>query len=230
VTEARRLHLVRHGRVDFSSRAFRASPRGRQWDPPLGDAGREQAEQLAARLRHQERPPVVYSSPFTRCLQTIGPYGDATGNAPVVDEEIGEVFVGAWEGLSWEEIVSGDEELAARFREQEAMFSLAPGGETGPQLRRRVVARIEAILERHPDGDVLAVTHGGVINAYLGHVLGLDQDMFFLPENASVNTVTVDGRTRRVRFLNDVRHLTEPQLFAPLRRAERASEDAPAHD
>jgi len=215
VSGAHRLHLIRHGRVDLSSRAFRESTRGRQWDPPLGDVGREQAERLTARLLHHDDPPAIYASPFTRCLQTIEPYVAATGATPLVDEEVGEVFIGAWEGLSFEEIVSGDEELAARFREQEAMFSLAPGGESGPQLRRRVVAAIEGILERHPADDVLVVTHGGVINAYLGHVLGLDQDMFFLPENASVNTVTVDGGTRRIRFLNDVRHLTDPLLFGP---------------
>jgi hypothetical protein len=37
--------------------------------------------------------------------------------------------------------------------------------------------------------------------------------MFFLPENTSVNSVVVDGDERRVRFLNDILHLTDPQLF-----------------
>jgi len=66
------------------------------------------------------------------------------------------------------------------------------------------------------------VTHGGVINAYIGHLLGLDQDMFFLPDNASVNSVTLDGEGRRVRFLNDVRHLTDPHVFdsEPMKAAE----------
>jgi broad specificity phosphatase PhoE len=32
------------------------------------------------------------------------------------------------------------------------------------------------------DGTVLVVTHGGVINAYLGHAMGIPHDMFFLPE------------------------------------------------
>ena len=99
------------------------------------------------------------------------------------------------------------------------MFSLSPGGETGRHLRARVVTVVEAILRRHRVGDVLVVTHGGVINAYLGHLLGLDQDMFFLPENASVNSVTVEGEGRRVRFLNDVRHLTDPNVFEPRKRA-----------
>jgi len=85
---------------------------------------------------------------------------------------------------------------------------------------------VEAILRRHREADVLAVTHGGVINAYLGHLLGLDQDMFFLPDNASVNSVTVEGDGRRVRFLNDVRHLTDPQVFEP--RPRKPAADAAA--
>jgi broad specificity phosphatase PhoE len=173
-----------------------------------------------------EAPPVVYSSPFTRCRQTIEPYASRAGVTPTFQEELGEVFVGAWEGLSFEEIISEDEELARKFRDQEAMFSLAPGGETGRQLRSRVVTEVEAVLRRHRDGDVLVVTHGGVINAYIGHLLGLDQDMFFLPDNASVNSVTLDGEGRRVRFLNDVRHLTDPQVFDPEPR--KAAERSPS--
>jgi len=212
---ARRLFLVRHGRVDHDARRFRTSPRGRQWDPPLGDVGREQAAALAARLALMKPPAAVHVSPFTRCVQTVQPYLDATGLAATLDEDIGEVFIGAWEGLSFEEIVSGNAELARRFREFEAMFSMAPGGESAHQLRARAVPAIDRMLDAAPDGDVLVVTHGGVINAYLGDVLGIDEDMFFLPENASINTVVADGDRRRVRFLNDTRHVTDPQVFIP---------------
>jgi probable phosphoglycerate mutase len=201
---------------------FRTSPRGKQWDPGLSELGRQQAEALAARLVLMPAPAVVVTSPFRRCRETIGPYLERAGIEPLLDEEVGEVFIGEWEGLSFEEIVSGDEELARRFRDSEPMFSLAPGGESGDDLRRRVVPAIERILERVADGNVLVVTHGGVINAYLGHVLGIDQDMFFLPENASINTVVVDGSARRMRFLNDTRHVTEPGLFVTTGGAESA--------
>jgi 2,3-bisphosphoglycerate-dependent phosphoglycerate mutase len=221
---ARRLFLVRHGRVDFSSRRFRESPRGRQWDPPLGEAGREQAEALAARLVLMQRPAAVYTSPFTRCRETIEPYAIRAGVEPVLDEEIGEVFIGDWEGLSFEEIISGDEELARRFREFEAMFSMAPGGESARELRARVVPAVERIAAAHPEGDLVLVTHGGVINAYLAHVLGIEEDMFFLPENTSINTVMVEGERRRVRFLNDTRHVTDPKVFVPPAGAEAAAD------
>jgi 2,3-bisphosphoglycerate-dependent phosphoglycerate mutase len=209
-----RLLLARHGRVDFDSQDFIATSRGRQWDPPLDEPGTEQARRLAARLLMMDRPAAVFVSPFRRCRQTIAPFASKAGIEPTIVEDLGEVFVGQWEGMRFEEIVSEDEDLARRFREQEPMFSLAPGGESGPQLRARVVPAVEAALGGIEDGTVLIVSHGGVINAYLGHVMGIAHDMFFLPDNASINTVRVEGGRREVRFLNDVRHLTDPAIFA----------------
>jgi broad specificity phosphatase PhoE len=211
----RRLLLIRHGQSDFDSEDFRISPRGRQWDPKLSEAGREQADALATRLMLMDRPAAVVTSPFRRCAETIAPFAERADISPETDEEVGEVYIGEWEGLSFEEIVSGDEELARRFRDSEPMFSLAPGGESGPDLRTRVVPAVERILQRTGGGPIVVVTHGGVINAYLGHLLGIDEDMFFLPENASINSVIVDGSRRRMRFLNDTRHVTEPRLFVP---------------
>ncbi len=214
----RRLFLIRHGRVDFDARdRFRTSPRGRQWDPPLGEQGREQADHLAARLLAMRRPAGVYVSPFLRCLETVGPYARAAGVEPVQDEDVGEVFIGEWEGVPFEEILAASEEVARRAREFEAMFSAAPGAETVEQLRARVVPAVDRMVAAHPDGDVVVVAHGGVVNAYTGHVLGVHHDMFFLPENSSITTFDLDGEegAPTVRFLNDVLHLFQPGLFAP---------------
>jgi probable phosphoglycerate mutase len=210
-----RVLLIRHGAVDFDSQDFMQTPRGRQWNPPLSDAGLEEAERLSARLLLMERPTSIHLSPFRRCRQTLEPYVEATSMSIDVDDDLGEVFIGRWEGLRFEDIVSEDEDLARRFREQEAMFSMAPGGETGEQLRSRVVPAIERAIERAGEGTVVLVTHGGVINAYLGHAMGIAQDMFFLPDNASISTVVAEGSNRRVKFLNDVRHLTDPAVFTP---------------
>ncbi|HEY2802890.1 MAG TPA: histidine phosphatase family protein [Actinomycetota bacterium] len=209
------LTLIRHGRVDFDARdAFRESPRGRQWDPPLGEEGRKQAGLLAARLEASPPFSAIWCSPFRRCVETIEPYATATGMEIRSDERFGEVFVGEWEGLPFEEIVASDEQLARMFREQEAMFGLAPGGESGAELRARVLPAVEELLET-TEGDVAVVAHGGVINAYVASLLGLEQDMFFLPDNTSLNTVVVEEGAPRVRFLNDVRHITEPFVFVP---------------
>jgi probable phosphoglycerate mutase len=60
----------------------------------------------------------------------------------------------------------------------------------------------------------LVICHGGVINAYLGPFLGIEHEMFFIPENTSVSSVELaDEGGARLRFLNDILHLTDPQLF-----------------
>jgi len=95
-------------------------------------------------------PAAVFVSPFRRCNQTLSPFVSEAGIEPVEVDDLGEVYIGEWEGMRFEDIVSGDEELARRFREQHPMFSMAPGGESGPQLRARVVLAVESALPRPP--------------------------------------------------------------------------------
>lgn len=212
----RRLILIRHGRVDFDSRGFRDTPRGLQWDPPLSEEGRSQSKLLTADLLGLDRPSALYSSPFRRCLETAASFSAESGMEPRIDDDLGEVFVGDWEGESFEEILDSDEEVARRFHAREPLWTLAPGGESGESFRARVVTAVERILDAHGEGDVFLMVHGGVINAYVMHVLGItDRDMFFLPENTSMNIIGVAGRERRIQFINDIRHLNGPNFPAP---------------
>lgn len=211
----RLLFLVRHGRSDFSSNDFRKTPRGETYDPPLDETGREQADLLARRLLLMEPPAAVYCSPFRRARETVAPYAERAGIAVALDEDLGEAYIGEWENKSFEEIIASDGQMLHRFRNQDAIWRHAPGAESIESLRGRVVGAIEAILRRHQEGNIVVVAHGGVINSYIGPLLGLGQEMFFLPENTSLNSVLVDGGERRVWFLNDVRHLTDPHLFVP---------------
>lgn len=215
MTSGRRiLYLIRHGRADYGTRTFRETPRGPAFDPPLAPEGLEQARLLARRLlRLEPQPAVVACSPLRRALETVAPYAEAAGVEVAVVEDLAEAHLGEWERLTFEEILATDEEVVERLRNQEAIWQRAPGGERLPEFRARVGAAIEGLLAAHPDGDVLVVAHGGVINAYVGPILGIDHEMFFLPENTSLNSVVVEGDRRRVRFLNDVLHLTDPELF-----------------
>jgi len=100
------------------------------------------------------------------------------------------------------------------FRNQNPAWHLAPGSERADDFQRRCVGAVETIIAAHPGGDVVVVAHGGVINAYFSHILGIrDQDMFFLPENTSLNTVVIRGEERLAWFLSDASHLTDPGWF-----------------
>jgi len=207
------LYLIRHGQSDFDSEEMLSTPRGEQFDPPLSALGREQAAKLAQRLLVMDPPAVVYSSTMRRTRETIAPYGTAAGVEVLADADLIEGHIGEWERVSFREILASDEGMLHRLRHQEPLWPHAPGVEQPAPFRARVVGAIEGILERHPDGDVLVVCHGGVINAYVTSILGIDHAMLYLPENTSLNSVVVDGDERRIRFLNDVLHLTDPDLF-----------------
>ncbi|HEX7463806.1 MAG TPA: histidine phosphatase family protein [Actinomycetota bacterium] len=215
MSEPRILLLIRHGRSKEDSTDLLETPRGLQWDPPLDERGRGQAELLAERLLLQQRPVAVYCSPLRRARETVLPFAERAGFEVRFEDDLMEANIGEWEGKSFEEILGADPELLYLFRNQRAIWHRAPGGEAIGAFRDRVGNAIESILERHPEGDVFVVAHGGVINAYLGPLLGVPDEMFFLPENTSLSSLEVEGSTRRVRFLNDVLHLTDPNLFRP---------------
>jgi broad specificity phosphatase PhoE len=211
---ARRLYLIRHGKADQRSGVEAATPRGPAADPPLDATGLEQARTLARRLLKMPRPAAVYCSPLARARQTIAPFVDATDTEVIVRDDLAEWFGGEWEFREFEELLVEHPEIPQRILLQDPLFFLAPGGEAFGEFQRRVVREIEGALAAHPDGDVWVVCHGGVINAYVGHVLGVEeQEMFFLPPNTSINTIKVNGGRRALWFLADDTHVTAPELF-----------------
>ncbi len=209
------LYLIRHGQSDFDWDGERfATLRGDQWDPPLSEEGREQARLLAKRLLVMDLDPfVIYSSPLRRAGETAETFADESGAEVSFDDELVEAHIGGWEGKPFEEIIQSDPDIVQHLRHQRAIWHRAPGAERGDRFRIRVHDVVEGLLQEHPDENLLLFAHGGVINAYVGEILGLGQEMFFLPENTSLNSVDIDGDIRSVRFLNDVLHLTDPNFF-----------------
>jgi len=214
MSDPRLLFLIRHGRSDQKQIVLTDTPRGPQWDPPLDETGHRQSELLARRLALMDPQPVaVYCSTMRRTRETVAPFVEATGISVTYVPDLIEAHVGDWEAKSFEEILETDDRMLHRYRNQEAIWEFGPGAESTEALRLRVKGAIEQIVANHPIGNIAVVAHGGVINAYVASLLGLPQAMFFLPENTSLNTIELDGDERRVRFLNDDRHLVTPDLF-----------------
>jgi probable phosphoglycerate mutase len=213
VTE-RRLYMIRHGKADHRSTRHVDTARGPASDPPLDETGRAQALALTRRLLMMPTPAAIYCSTLLRARETIQPYLDATGASATYRDDLVEWHGGDWELKEFEELLTEHPEMPARILFQDPVFVLAPNAEPVHAFRDRVVGAVEEVLAIHPDGDVWIVCHGGVINAYVGAVLGVEeQEMFFLPANTSINTVKVDGDRRTMWFLGDDTHYTSPELF-----------------
>ncbi len=71
--------------------------------------------------------------------------------------------------------------------------------ETSDEFRARVVETIEELIDTHPAQCIAVVCHGGVINGYFGHVLGLTgRRGFFYPNYTSINRIAA-ARGARAR-------------------------------
>jgi probable phosphoglycerate mutase len=82
--------------------------------------------------------------------------------------------------------------------------------EESPELfRQRVVDAIEGLVDAHSGDRIAVVCHGGVINGYLAHVLGLGVGQsFFYPNYTSIHRVAAArSGERSIVTINETSHL-----------------------
>ena len=177
-------------------------------DPPLTDRGSAQANEVGERLVGH-RLAAFYCSDLVRTRQTAELIASAVGMEPVPDPGLREIALGAWEGKTREELMEEYPELWERWA-REPDWDLVPDGEGAAPFTARVNATLNRIRSDHPGGDVLCVTHGGVIQvALLGVVGGVSRGIFpFLIENCSLTVIQRTSRRTVVTAVNDTCHLT----------------------
>ena len=196
------LYLARHGQsVSNAMRRFQGTQ-----DVPLSELGRRQAVALSAGLLRR-RVAHVYASPLVRARDTAEIVVAEHGVPLTLVDDLRELSLGDWEGLTVDEIraLPGDP-YACWVRDPVA--GCPPGGEALGLVQARVMRAIEGIVAAHPNGeDVLVVCHGGVISAYLAHCLGLPLSSIWrvMVANCSISAVAPP----RVLSVNDTWHLAD---------------------
>ncbi len=205
-----RLTLVRHAQQDYPTGGHADHFDHSLWeDPPLSGLGRTQAMALAAVLG-EEDVDVVACSTMARAIETAGIVASPHGLTPVIRPELVEIrsYSELEVGVDPRTMIAADEwEERQRAFHREVMWDHMPFGEGSAPFRKRAVDSIERLLSEHVAEHVVLVSHGGVINAYVGEILGIREDMFFLPNHCSITSVWAKGDRRRVHSLNERRHL-----------------------
>jgi probable phosphoglycerate mutase len=151
-----RLLLIRHAQSAWNETG--------RWqghaDPPLSDLGRRQAAMAAARVGAVD---AIVASPLERARATAAILAAAVGIEPVViDDDLIERDVGEWSGLTRAEI---ERDWPGYLDEDRR----PPGFEPDDALVVRGLAALDRIAATFAGGDVLVVTHGGLIGAIERH-------------------------------------------------------------
>jgi len=176
-------------------------------DPELSQAGLDQAGHLAEYLAF-ERVHAIYASPLRRAHQTALAVAERQGIDVVLADGIAEYDRDASEYIPVEQMKAEGHQGWQDILQGGVHQSM---GIDPYEFRAGVVTAIEQIVTDHPGQKAAAVCHGGVINAYLAHVLGIDRLLFFEPGYTSISRVAA-ARTgqRSLVSLNEIAHLRHP--------------------
>ena len=173
-------------------------------DPELSEAGLEQAQRLGAYL-HSEHLDAVYASPLRRAFQTAQPVAAAHGLEIVVEPDVAEFDRTSSEYVPIEELkAANDPRWQAMMRGEWSQADQSP-----QEFQRRLVDAIERLVDAHSGHRIAIVCHGGVINGYLAHILGLGNPQgFFYPNYTSIHRVAAArSGERTVVTVNETAHL-----------------------
>lgn len=197
----RRLTLIRHGLTEWNrQRRFQG-----QADPPLTEAGRKQARRLARLLSRYAQVDAVVSSPLRRARETAELA--FPGREVATDARLMELDFGRFEGRTAAE--NAQDPAWAEWA-ADAFGRRTPGGESYEDLRTRAVAWF---CELPADvGEVAVVTHSGVIQMLLSHVLGIERPRWrkrIYVRHSSVTRILFAEEGTVVERVNDTRHLDE---------------------
>jgi probable phosphoglycerate mutase len=145
-----RLLALRHGESEWNALGRWQG----QEDPPLTDVGLLQAVAAGEELGTFD---AVWASTLQRAAYTAAVIAEAIGVGPVqVHAGLMEAAFGPWQGLTVAEIEAGWPGFLAEHRRPE-------GAEEPDTVVHRALAAFREIAAGTPGGEVLAVTHAGLI-------------------------------------------------------------------
>lgn len=197
------IYLVRHGQTAWNREEIF---RGRT-DVPLDEVGLRQAELVATYFKSLKIHG-IYSSPLARAWQTAEKISKFHHLKIQPLEGIIDMSFGNWEGHPHQEIKEIDPETYRQWRDEPHLARL-PGGETLDDVRKRAMASLEMVIERHPEETIVFVSHRVVNKVLLCGILGLDNSHFWqmAQDTTAINLIQHKKGKYILSLMNETCHL-----------------------
>ena len=191
--------FLRHGQAKNNTDRILA---GRTEGVPLTDVGEQQAQHTAELLEHMNVS-AIYSSPIQRAKHTAEIVGKHNSLDVTIDERLIELDMGKFTGMAYDEIFNDHGNVFMKFYQGD--LEIAHNGvETFDEVKKRVLGIVDHVLEKHPDENVVLVTHMDPIKAMLSTVVDLSPTNLFelIIANASLNLFRENKRKFSISGLN----------------------------
>ncbi|MDD4680823.1 MAG: histidine phosphatase family protein [Clostridia bacterium] len=171
--KGKRLFLIRHGEI----RQHREKIFLGQADIPLSEKGREQAKKSALELKNYSiSTNRIYTSDLSRAAETaeIIRVGLSPEIEIILEPEFREISLGEWDGLFISEIREKYPDEYKKRGKNLIIFKFGNESENFYDLQYRVMKGFHKLMRQEKEaegsGDIVIVTHSGVINVILSNL------------------------------------------------------------
>ncbi len=155
----------------------------------LSQKGKEEAQQLAKHFK-KEYFDAVFCSDLQRCKETLDPF-DLGNLSPVYTQSLRGKSWGKHEGKSFDEII----EMESFTYENFEQWITALDGEEYSAYIKRVKIFFKDFLPACSSGNILVMTHAGVIRVLLHLINKISLEEAFSEPFAYANYITLDTQT-----------------------------------
>lgn len=172
---------------------------------PLNPHGRAQVQRLAQFVKILGLD-AMYSSDLQRAKETGEIIAAETGTHCILDTRLRERAMGAWQGLTPDEITSWYPEEYQRLQRDRDGYQI-PGGESRRQVKQRMRAAFDDVVAR--GGEYIGIiSHATAIRALLADLIPNADSYNLSFRNMSVTTIAQqDDGIWQITQLDDVTHL-----------------------
>lgn len=189
--------LIRHGQSEadilgvFEGRA----------DFPLTDFGREQVKLMAATVKKEWPPDLIWASPLKRASETASRLAEGLDCSVIFEDDLMEHNKGVLAGLPHSE--------GYKYPKPDHLHERLEGGESDIEFRMRIEAVFSKIYSESYFDRIAIVAHGGVINMILRSFYEMPVNEFFGFHNGdtAISLIELSQSRKITHFLNDTRHL-----------------------
>ncbi len=190
-----RIFIARHGETLWNRQGRMQG----QQDSALTDRGRAQAEQLKEHLMcnptiQSQGICAAYSSNLGRAKETLAICLKGTTVPSYALNELNEICLGDWEGLTFQEVEQRWPEQFHNFWHHPSRYVPAGNGETFLQLQQRVIKALKKIMQRHHGENILVISHWMAIKTAIAYFKGMDIDhipSIPKPDNGEYNILSI---------------------------------------
>ena len=149
----------------------------------------------------EARIDAVYASPKARARETVAPLARRLGLEMAIEPLVTEYDEGEVEYVPMERLKAMGDPRWDQI--------MAGGDIADPEsFRDQVVVGMDRIIAANPGRTVVVGCHGGVVSAYLSHVLGIESVLFYEARYTAISRVAASSSGHRtMRSVNELGHL-----------------------